>query len=450
VTTRAEQQEIKPAEEELARLAAGISPLEDRFEKQIELMSIRRELMEQRSRAPESVGERTAVARRIKELSDREVRLLEDQKKKGWNENPPELKQLEELQEKRDAVRKKLSRFPLRLVMQEGPVPDTRHAEAGDMPLFQRGDHHSPGDLVPRTVPRVFLGRKETFAVTGSGRLQLADWLTKPDHPLTSRVMANRVWQQLFGRGIVSTPGNFGQLGQVPSNPKLLDYLAIRLVDGGWSIKSLIREIMTSRAYQRSSLGNPEQRERDPENLQFGRMNRKRLDAESLMDTLAWHRGDVQRTPIDSPEWKLAVSGRSLFGEFSRDKPSTALELFDGASPDLIVPARPDSTSAPQALFMLNNDAVLKAAAALADRAFSSSEDASERIEYLYVQLYGRPPTEEEQELGKDIVRSASVARQTLQETKDTDVGPVADPAKGPWVDLCVSLICSNEFLYVD
>lgn len=445
-TTKAEDAQIEPVEKQLAELQKQISALEEKHEKPLELMMVRRDLKAQMALDPKTANEKSNIARRIKELRDKEANLLADKEKKGWDEAPADLKQLEGLTARREEFKKKLGRFPLRMVMREGPVPGTRHKEAGDIPIFVRGDHLSLGKTVPRTIPRVFLAKNEKVKLTGSGRLQLAQWMTRPDHPLTARVMANRVWQHLFGRGIVATPSNFGRLGQPPTHPELLDYLAVRFVKSGWSVKSLIREIMMSRTYQQSSIATADSVARDPDNRWFGRMNRKRLDAESLMDTLAWHTDRVKRSAHDAPGWKLALSNRTLFGEFTRDKPQTAIDLFDGANPDLLVPARPDSTAATQALFMLNNEVALNAASKIAEKTISRSEDDLQRVRYLYGRLFGRPPATEEMTLAGQIVEQSRQARQNLKSSGNGEV----DLKTSPWEDLCLALICSNEFLYID
>jgi len=446
VRTKTEQREIEPTEQQLSKLAAEIAAIEKKHENALKLMQVRRDLQAQMTLEPKTDNEKANIERRIKELRRKEVDLVADQKKKGWDENPAELKQHAKLVAERDEFNKKVGQFPLRMVMLEGPVPGTRHKEPGDMPVIIRGNHLSLGKTVPRTIPRVFVINDEEFEITGSGRLQLANWLTRPNHPLTARVMANRIWQHLFGRGIVATPSNFGRLGQPPTHPELLDYLAVRLVESGWSIKSLMREIMISRAYQQSSLSTLENVSRDPDNRWFGRMNRKRLDAEALMDTLAWHSDRVKRSDHDAPGWKLVLSGRTLFGEFTRDKPQTTLDLFDGANPDLLVPDRPDSTSAPQALFMLNNETVLTTAANLAKKTTTDTSDERQRIAYLYERLFGRSATDEEQTVAAQIIRQSRETRQQLVVAGEKGV----DVQTGPWEDLCLALICSNEFLYVD
>jgi hypothetical protein len=444
--TRTEQRESGPDEQQIAKLDSAIAAIEEKYENALKLMKVRRDLQTQLMRETKTANDKADVEIRIKELRRKESDLVADQKKKGWDENPNELKQHAKLVADRDVLSKKLGAFPMRMVMREGPVPGTRHKEPGDLPVFVRGDHLSLGKTVPRAIPRVFAIDGGKLEITGSGRLELARWLTRPDHPLTARVMANRIWQHLFGRGIVATPSNFGRLGQPPTHPELLDYLAVRLVRNGLSVKSLIREIMMSRAYQQASLSTPENVSRDPDNRWFGRMNRKRLDAEALMDTLAWHSDRVKRSEPDAPGWKLVLSGRTLFGEFTRDKPQTTLDLFDGANPDLLVPDRPDSTSAPQALFMLNNATVLSTAATLATKTITESDDERQRIAFLYQRLFGRPATDEEQSVGAQIIRQSRKTRQQLVAAGEKGV----DVQTGPWEDLCLALICSNEFLYVD
>ena len=446
VRTKTEQREIELDEQQIAKLESEIAAIEEKHENALELMEVRRDLKAQIMLEPKTDNEEVRIEKRIKELRRKESNLVADQKKNGWDENPAELKRHAELAAERDEFKKKLGRFPLRMVMREGTVPGTRHKEPGDMPVFIRGDHLSLGQTVPRGIPRVFAVDGRQFEITGSGRLELAHWLTGPDHPLTARVMVNRIWQHLFGRGIVATPSNFGRLGQPPTHPELLDYLATRLVQSGWSVKSLIREIMTSRVYQQASCSTTENVTRDPDNRWFGRMNRKRLDAEALMDILSWHNDRVKRSDKAAPAWKLALSGRTLFGEFSRDKPQTILDLFDGANPDLLVPDRPDSTSAPQALFMLNNAAVLTTAAILANKTITESDDERQRIESLYHRLFGRAAIDEEQRVATQIVRQSRETRQQLAGSNEKYV----DVETGPWEDLCVALLCSNEFLYVD
>ena len=446
VSTKPDQDQLTEDEKHLANIEAQIAPLEKKHSKALELIKTRRDLEEQLKLKEKAGDDKSEFDKRITELREKESELTADQEKNGWDENPDELKEHAKLVTRRDEFNEKVSRFPLRMIIQEGPVPGSRHKTMGDMPIFIRGDHLTPGEIVPRAIPSVFATGNDDFEITGSGRLELANWLTQPDHPLTARVMANRIWQHLFGRGIVATPSNFGRLGQPPTHPELLDYLAVRLVESGWSVKSLIREIMTSQAYQQASITTPDNLSRDPNNEWFGRMNRKRLDAEALMDTLAVHNKVVKRSDLTAPVWKLVLSGRMLFNEFSRDKPPTTSDLFDGANPDLLVPARVDSTSAPQALFMLNNDIVLGTANTLATTITAGSQRRRQRISMLYQQLFGRPASLVEYRLAADLLRISTETRQQLATSDQSDV----DVITGPWEDLCVALLCNNEFLYID
>ena len=446
VSTKTEQDQLTEDEKQLANIEAQIAPLEKKHSKALELIKIRRDLEEQLKLKEKAGDDKSEFDKRISELREKESELTADQEKNGWDENPDELKEHAKLVTRRDEFNEKVSRFPLRMIIKEGPVPGSRHKTMGDMPIFIRGDHLTPGEIVTRAIPSVFATGNDDFEITGSGRLELANWLTQPDHPLTARVMANRIWQHLFGRGIVATPSNFGRLGQPPTHPELLDYLAVRLVESGWSVKSLIREIMTSQAYQQASITTPDNLSRDPNNEWFGRMNRKRLDAEALMDTLAVHNKVVKRSDLTAPAWKLVLSGRMLFNEFSRDKPPTTSDLFDGANPDLLVPARVDSTSAPQALFMLNNDIVLGTANTLATTITAGSQRRRQRISMLYQQLFGRPASLVEYRLAADLLRISTETRQQLATSDQSDV----DVITGPWEDLCVALLCNNEFLYID
>ena len=439
--TKAKQCELAPLEKELANVEQQIATLEDKYENPLELQNIRDELKAKLKEQPQTPNQKARLARRIKLLRDKEMNLLADQKKSGWQIDPPQLTTHAKLVVQRDGIQEKLGAFPLRMVIREGPIPGTRHKAAGDISLFIRGNHLALGPKVTRDVPGVFVARG-TMKISGSGRRALADWLTKPDHPLTARVMANRVWQRLFGRGIVATPSNFGKLGQPPTHPQLLDYLAARFVQNGWSIKTLIREIMLSRAYQQSSQVTARNLARDPDNRWFSRMNRKRLDAEALMDTLGWHAGRVQRSTRSMPKWKLALNGRALYGEFSRDKPQTTLDLFDGANPDLLVPDRPDSTSAPQALYMLNNDNVTDTAEKLAQRALEMPAEIP-RVNSLYLVLFGRTPSQQESDLALSFVRQAWNTRRKFA-NNETQI------EQDVWNDLCMAMICSNEFLYID
>ena len=176
--------------------------------------------------------------------------------------------------------------IPLALAAQEGGVPRSAHEGIHDARIHVRGNYQRLGESVPRHFPRIVAGDEQPPITQGSGRLELARWIASPDHPLTARVMVNRLWQHHFGEGIVRTPSNFGKLGKPPTHPELLDFLARRFVASGWSIKAMHRAIMLSAAYQQSSHPTAESLRLDPENRLFGRMNRRRLEAEAIRDGL--------------------------------------------------------------------------------------------------------------------------------------------------------------------
>src|SRR5205823_1523298 len=170
------------------------------------------------------------------------------------------------------------------------PEPDMACAvldgEPVNQKVFIRGDYANLGEDAPKTFPRILAKPTDPQVASGSGRRELAEWLANPENPLTARVMMNRLWYWHFGEGIVRTPDNFGRMGDRPSHPELLDYLAKRFVESGWSVKAMQRLIMLSSTYQMSSEGDPKAMAADPENLLLTRFNRQRLDVEEIRDGL--------------------------------------------------------------------------------------------------------------------------------------------------------------------
>jgi hypothetical protein len=310
------------------------------------------------------------------------------------------------------------------MTIQEGGVPGSNREKIADAPVLIRGDFRREGNIVPRRFPVILAGEGQTRITKGSGRLELARWIATPDHPLTSRVMANRVWQHLFGDGLVRSSGNFGKLGEKPTHPELLDHLATRLVEQGWSVKKLIREIMLTKAYQQSSFGSVETVKADPANLLVGRMGRKRLTYESIRDSMLFVSGQLILTeapPAGSPV-------RAMFEPLERNKNNDMMAMFDGPDPKSIIPERSDTTTAPQALFMMNNKLVIAAAdkidKSLASNTALKTDEA--RLDYVYRRLLGRPPSNQEKQLAHVYVKNAS------------------------WGNFLQVLLCTNEFMYVD
>jgi hypothetical protein len=246
---------------------------------------------------------------------------------------------------------------------------------------------------------------------------------------MTAKVMVNRLWQHHFGQGIVRTPNNFGKLGVPPTHPELLDYLARRFVDSGWSIKAMQKMIMLSAAYQQSSVPDDRTLAGDPDNELFGRMNRQRLEAEPFRDALLAISGSLDKTMGGPAFRELNVPRRTLYLMTIRSDRSNFRMLFDAADPTGIVDQRNDSTVAPQALFLMNNPFVLDRAKALADRVMNEGPpDDRARIDWLYCLLYSRPTTDRETEIGMSVIRAGGES----------------------WQRYCQVLLCANEFVYVD
>ncbi len=350
---------------------------------------------------------------------------------------PEVLSQLEKMRVELDALKAKQPiSIPEAVVALDGGPKGTRHEGFKDAQVFIRGDHKRPGKTVPRGFPKVLNGEREERIAEGSGRLQLANWLTRSENPLTARVMVNRIWQHHFGEGLVRTPNDFGERGGRPTHPELLDYLAVRFVESGWSVKAMHRLIMLSAVYQQSSNVSAAALARDPDNRLFGRMNRQRLEAEAIRDSLLSVSGRLDTTRGGPPFTELAVPRRTLYLMSARTGANTSDfgRLFDRADPSLIVAQRGQSVVAPQALFFLNDPFVSSMAKALAARIIKEAPTNDEgRIRYLYALALGRLPTKAEIELG---VKRLQVA-----------AGPGGPDSLERY---CLLVLCTNEFLYID
>ena len=345
------------------------------------------------------------------------------------------------------------ARIPKAMAVEEGTV--------ADWPVLHRGNHLTPGSIVPRGFPMVFGGgRTPTIGVTTSGRRELADWMTCADHPLTARVICNRVWQHHFGQGLVRSVDNFGRLGETPDHPELLDWLACHFVDLGWSIKSLQRTIMLSQAYQMSTSFLPDSAAMDPENRQLWRMNRRRLDAETLRDSLLFLGGGLE-TSMGGPastlasfvnvtvdaagkearEGKLHASPRR--GVYLPVFRSAVYDLFQAFDfPDPAVPSgMRQPTSVPvQALFMMNGDLVTRAANELTDRLLSvEGESDADRLDAAYRIVLGHPPTPSALDAWRAYWDQAGISHDLSAEARRT-----------VWVSACRVLLSSNEFLFIE
>ncbi|MGE5191795.1 MAG: DUF1553 domain-containing protein [Deltaproteobacteria bacterium] len=325
-----------------------------------------------------------------------------------------------------------------------------------------RGSHLTLGELVPRRFPRILAGDElAPLDDAGSGRRQLAEWLVRPDHPLTSRVMVNRVWLWHFGEGLVRSPDNFGTLGERPTHPELLDWLARRFVEQGWSLKALHRLIMLSATYQMSTTANERAMQIDPENRLWWRMNRRRLEAEALRDGLLATTGDLDRTmggtmlPTKNHDYVTGTGSRlppnlydsrrrSVYLPVVRSALYEVFQAFDFADPSVMNGRRDTTTVAPQALFMMNSPLVSQSTRAWAQRIVQGAgPDDAARVQAIYQQAYSRPATATEAARAVQFVEKYHAA-QALR-------GTAAEEARlRAWQSLCRAILSANEFVYIE
>ena len=305
-----------------------------------------------------------------------------------------------------------------------------------DMKLNIRGSPFNLGAEVPRRFLVVLSPGKPQLFRQGSGRLQLAESIAA--HPLTARVIVNRIWAHHFGRGLVSTPSNFGRMGERPSHPQLLEFLASRLVTNRWSLKSLHREIMSSAVYQLSSDSVEENTAVDSDNHLLWRANRRRLDVEALRDSLLFVSGNLDtRLGGPSSELDLENTRRGLYGTVSRFQLNQLLTLFDFPAPGISSAWRNVTHVPLQKLFFLNSDLMMQQRKVLYDRVSNDApgSDAA-MVQRAYQLLFGRPAAESEVRLGLDFLKDGRASKSAGE----------APPGEQY---LQVLLSCS-EFLFVD
>jgi len=316
--------------------------------------------------------------------------------------------------------------------------PATLHAvEDGDLQnlnVFIRGNVTRKGPVVPRRFLAVLASEEPAAFRDGSGRVELAEAIASPSNPLTARVIVNRVWGLFFGQPLVSTPSNFGHSGAAPTHPELLDDLAARFIDGGWSIKKLVREIALSATYRQSSICSAQSAERDPENESLSRMNRRRLSIEQWRDAALAVSGELSEAPgarskeLDDP----ANSLRTVYARISRLKLNDLLMQFDYPDANVHAETRSATTTPTQKLFLLNSAFVQKRAAALGVRLAATERSDDECVTLAYQLLFVRAPDAEERELALKFLRQPGAADMPQ------------------WERYLQLLLASNEMLYVD
>ena len=310
-----------------------------------------------------------------------------------------------------------------------------RDTKPKDLPVMIRGDVNNKGDVVPRGFIQVVLPGPRRAFESGSGRAELADSITDPSNPLTARVFVNRVWQQYFGTGIVATNSNFGTLGERPSNQILLDDLAVGFVNSGWSIKWLHRQILLSKAYQRSSAHTPQAAAIDPVNAMLWRMPRRRLSVEGWRDAVLLIAGQLS-DQIGGPSIKPddpKQTRRTIYSEVSRFELNPMLSLFDFPDPNTHSARRQETNTPLQKLFLMNSDFMVVQSQNIVDSTTSAgasaSPDQAEQVQALFRKI---------------LLRSAEP-----QEAQAADGFLMEHPQDG-LQQLAQVLLSSNEFWFVD
>ena len=307
-----------------------------------------------------------------------------------------------------------------------------------------RGNVRQLGDQVQRGFVSVCSPEGFDPELPGdqSGRRQLAEWIADANHPLTARVYVNRVWRHLFGRGLVESTDNFGAMGQTPSHPQLLDFLANRFVDDGWSTKKLIRLIMCSRVYQLSTDHHPRGQLIDDQNRLLWRANRRRLDAEAIRDSILAISGQmdpamggltIRKISQYDLGYEFNTVRRSVYVPAFRNAMLDFFEVFDVANPNLVTGNRNTSTLPTQSLYMLNSQPVIQRARDAAERLLADTRlDSGERVRQAYRMTLGRFPTDVEMQLSQDYLGSFD------QNSVDG------------WASLFQSLFASLDFRYMN
>jgi cytochrome c553 len=357
--------------------------------------------------------------------------------------------------------------------LNDSPPPEPGWAMAArerekceDSRIHIRGDTKNLGDVVPRGMLQVIaLKDVPAPAAAQSGRLQLAQWLTHRENPLTARVFVNREWQRLFGRALVTTPDDFGVNGAKPSHPELLDHLAYRFMASGWSVKRLIRDLVLTRAYRLSTDTVAANIERDPDNIFLWRMAPRRLDAESLRDAILAVSGQLNLSPLEKPFLSryhprrdaelmtfkpfvtvadLTSSHRSVYLPVLRGTLPEIFSLFDFAAPERPVAQRDESVVPAQSLFFMNNAWVIEQSRHAAQRLLAdTAQSDAQRVTKLYQLAFARLPAASESARAEKFLAGSDA----LLPNPKSKIAP--DPAQlreARWVSLCQVVFASAEF----
>ncbi len=382
-------------------------------------------------------------------------------------QNPAKAKKFRNLPPERKA--RVLERFAEKSAPPETSAPASATAQAmgvqegkpGDTRLLVRGELDQPGERVARGFVTVLTdGPATPIPTSASGRVELADWLVSQANPLTARVAVNRVWAHLFGEGLVRTADNFGATGEKPSHPELLDALALKFVADGWSVKSLIRMIVLSRAYQLGSAWEAKNFEADPDNVLLWRASPRRLDAEAIRDAMLMASGTIELNPphgsvvanvgdgyigkgIRPEVFDITANYRSVYLPIVRDFVPDALGIFDFAEPSLVTASREVTNVPSQALYLMNNAFVITQSQALAKRILATPLDYPRRIDLAYRLTLSRPPSEAERDRADRYLRAEAKGLIPVKS------GSVPEASVASWATFCQALFACAEFRYL-
>jgi mono/diheme cytochrome c family protein len=442
------EDKVKPFREKLAGEKLAVLPEEVRADLTVAIAT--------------SEQKRTPTQKYLAEKFGDTLKISDDDLQKRF----PELKtQTAGIKEQIETEKKKLKEKPqIRALYDMGGEPSPAY-------LLRRGEAQSIGEVVEPGVLSVLKAGLAPYRVkppwpdSSGRRLALARWLVQPNHPLTARVMVNRIWMHHFGRGLVTSPANFGRIGAPPSHPELLDWLATEFVRNGWSVKAMHRLIMTSTAYRQSSHLDPDRQSRDPENILLSRMPVRRMDAEQLFDSILKVTGQLDDTafgppvPVEvKPAGEVVGAGsrkqgwrRSVYMLQRRSTPLTMLEVFDlpPMSPNCI--QRAYSTVATQELELTNSDVMRERVRYWAGRLIDEFGARQEKqIEEIYVRAFARRPTAKETRLAiRDL---AELSRQWYAHLGDEkfDAPRAASAEWAALADFCQAILGSPEFSYID
>ncbi|HSI64721.1 MAG TPA: PSD1 and planctomycete cytochrome C domain-containing protein [Candidatus Saccharimonadia bacterium] len=409
-----------------------------------------------------SASARADLARRVKELEDVRVERQQEAMAARRSGKDADVFKLLAVRQQSGDLKGQLNRYDEQgnaRILAMG-VYDRKYPT--NSPVFNRGEATQVGETVPRGFVQVMFPSNPPAITKGSGRLDLANWLASAENPQTARVMTNRMWRWLFGRGIVPTVDNFGAMGEKPTHPELLDWLAIRFVENGWSVKKMLREIVLSRTYQLATQHAPQNFAADPDNTLFWRMSTRGLDAESLRDAMLSISGALDfYPPPGSPISRVTGEGRealfryiqatqqpskyrSVYLPLMRDVVPESLALFDFANPALVTGDRETTNVPSQSLYLMNNAQVIALSDGFARRVYESAKDNPARVVNAYWLAFGRPPTAQEAQATRTFFSEYS------QDAAKAKSGKAEDISIYAWSAFCQALMASAEFRFLN